>query len=340
MCDHQSSEKMNAHGEDPISPMRRFYNMFPYPNRFFFVRPLREGSLTTHGGFFRLIESRETSLARKIWERQRLIPQTPPEGMIKKLDEGFTENEKILLVGCGTDEPLLFRILHPNNKIVALDLSERSLRRASLRTALFGHEKNNKTAFYTGDFSTIPISEIDAPFNYIQCFGVLHHQKNPKDFLFKLVEALAPCGILRVMIYSYSGRKLERKIQSLQAGLWRPNSSGWTIRRRQLLFWVRQVFSLLLKTDKNWGERFRYLGTSTASVADALLHPSDPGLKPSELVRWAEEAGLSLLFCEAKIHPIGWRAGIENAEQTLDEILLAEKESNIVSNLTFVFKKS
>ncbi len=339
MCDHQSSEEVNAHCDDSISPMRRFYNMFPYPNRFLFARPLREGSLTTHGGFFRLIAKNETYLARKIWGYQRSISQTRPEDSIRKLDESFGSNEKILLVGCGTDEPLLFRILHPNSKIVALDLSERSLKRASLRTAFFGHERGNKTVFRAGDFSSIPISEIGAPFNYIQCFGVLHHQKKPRDFFFKLVDALAPKGILRVMIYSYSGRKLERKIQSLHSELWLSSPSTWMLRRRQFFFWARQISSVFLKTNQNWGDRFRYLGTSSASVADALLHPSDPGLKPSDLVGWAKEAGLSIVFCEAKIHPEGWRAGIENTEQTLNEILIAENESNIVSNLTFVFMK-
>jgi SAM-dependent methyltransferase len=312
--------------------------MFPYPNRFLLARPSREGSLTSHGGFFRIIENGKFEIARRIWAIQRSAHSLAKRTIFQIIEEEFSESAKILLVGCGTDEPLLFRTLHPQNRISAIDLSSKSVSRAKLKLAMFGNE-SHKTNFVVGDFLTQVLPKEWTAFDYIQSFGVIHHQNDPKLFFEKLVTILAPRGVLRVMVYSCTGRRLERKIQSKNIELWQQNSSCWQIRKEHISMFVSHILSFFLLGKTGWRNRFRYLGASPSSVADALLHPSDPGLSPAQLCQWAKNSGLKTLFCEANVYSKGWIAGIENPEEILSEILLAESNSNLVSNITLVFQK-
>jgi hypothetical protein len=87
--------------------------------------------------------------------------------------------------------------------------------------------------------------------------------------------------------------------------------------------------------------RFRYLGIgpSLAPVADALLHPCDPGLDPELLGKWIAQLGLKLVYCTAKSGRDGWLVGIDEPMQTWDSILERERAADLISNIEIIIAR-
>jgi hypothetical protein len=204
----------------------------------------------------------------------------------------------------------------------------------------FLNKRQGRTTLIAEDFCAVSQEKLGANFNMVQCYGVLHHQKNPWPFVDKLMSITAPKGILRIMIYSASGRRLERRVQNAQSAVWNKNTSELSVRMRHWKLWLWQMANHAGLWGKASRNRFRYLGTNKSTVADAFLHPSDHVLNPDELVRHFTARGFHLIFCEAKIWEKGWVAGIENVELAWREILEAEKRCNLVSNIVLTFERS
>lgn len=362
-----------------LDKMRRFYELFPYPNRSWFVEPQLLGSCLAHAGFCKLLGERALC-TQKVWHALRTtksiaqVSQALDQDTEQLMEAKFPPSKRICLVGCGTDEPLLFRKLHPQNEIVGLDLSAKALTKARGKLRLLRLKSlvgfpvvMGRTHLLQGDATAILEKGELGGFDHIQCFGVLHHQPNPEDMFAAMVKSLLPGGTIRLMIYSHKGRRLERRIQSRYAALWQEavgendgrgasceNHSGnkngknksstsgqaaWTKLKFEYLalrFW--QFYNLALNSGST-SYRFRYLGFNGASVADALLHPSDPGLPPENLMHWAKLAKLRLVFCEARVDSDGWVAGFADAPQVWDRICEADAKDGLLSNIVAVFKK-
>ncbi len=330
--------------------MRRFYEIFPYPGRPFFVRPKAEFNLTSHAAFSHWTHSLPHR-AREVWAMQKYSSVTLANLLVRSriLNEFETEystDKKILLAGCGTDEPLLFKVLHPNHQIIGIDLSRRSLRLARLKlkwNSLFQFFGKNKSSMrlLEGDVTEVLNQEKLGHFDHIQCFGVLHHQPNPKAMLQSLSDSLSVGGTLRLMIYSETGRRLERRIQNRFQNLWKSQSRFKFSLLAKVLgnffvlrFWHLANFILQRSALRN---RFRYIGMNGAALADAFMHPSDPGVSPTDVVHWAIEMGLKLSFCEAKIENEGRIAGFQDAHLQFENIARAEKSGQLLSNVVLIF---
>ena len=191
------------------------------------------------------------------------------------------EAEKILIAGCGTFAPYPMAVANPDVSITALDLSERSLRRAQWHCLLHGRRN---VAFRCGDLSGKQV--IEGRFGLIDSFGVLHHLKEPLAGLKVLAGHLVPGGILRIMLYSRYARREEESIRRAfkMLGIQSPDSA------RRLLHKAKpgsRLAGFLAASDE----------TATASgLADALLHPCVQTYRVDELLEMITLAGLELLL--------------------------------------------
>jgi SAM-dependent methyltransferase len=354
-----------------LARMRLFYNLFPYPNRSRFLSPDPEAQLVAHAGFPRLMAEGKEETARALWRSYRSprvlgVPGWPgiarfPDGTGRcrreELESHFPAAERIALVGCGTDEPLLMRLLHPDNPLQAMDLSRRSLLiarskeafarlRARLRPG--GRALRGKTTYVAGDAAALLRAGPPGTYSHIQCFGVLHHQEDPGALLAAMFHALAPGGTLRLMVYSHRGRRLERRIQARYSALWEGAEDWFRVPPLvgRLLWENAKLF--LWRVAKGWFgrragavRRFRYLGHSRAVVADALMHPSDPGLPLPDLAARVDGLGAQLLFCEAKEERDGWICGFGpgDADAAWRRIVEADACDALLSNVVAILRK-
>lgn len=316
-----------------IERMQFFYELFPYPNRPFFLKPKPSGSIEAHAGFAQLIS------------HERIDPANLDDVKLRDVRHAFSDQKRIALVGCGTDEPLLFRALHPHNPIVAIDLSHKSLLRAERK--IRWHNFKPVTLIH-GDAQTALAHS--PKFDHIQCFGVLHHQPNPKHFFEVLAESLESSGTLRVMIYSSSGRRLERGIQRKFSSCWQSIQNCDELRgfrqffkslqlnwiAIQLLVW-RVVLPFVSNRSKSM--RFKYVKPSRARLADAFLHPSDHALHLKDLLKWADEFGLKVISYKAKSYELGQINSLSTSKISLQTLVDEEERGNISTNIVLVFKK-
>lgn len=314
-----------------LDRMQFFYELFPYPNRPFFIKPDPKGSYESHAGFAQIIAGNH---------------DLPPGHQINDLKlrdvrTAFAKDKKIALIGCGTDEPLLFRLLHPQNPITGFDLSQRSLLKAHYK--IRWHQLK-PVRFIPGDASVALKDE--GLFDHIQCFGVLHHQPEPEKLLRTIAESLTPDGTLRLMIYSRNGRRLERGIQRKFIGLWErlwPSAQTQSKTAARHIRWTS--FKLLcwriclpfISNGKS--NRFGYIGLSSARVADALLHPSDHPLSLREVLTWSSKYGLRLIAHRAKSYELGCLNSHASPQTPIQTLVCEEERGNICSNIVLVFKK-
>lgn len=115
---------------------------------------------------------------------------------------GQKKRPKILVAGCGTFEPVVVAMANPDSEIVAVDLSEASLKK--LRWQLQARGLSQRVRLWKGDFQKLP--EYD--FDYILATGVLHHLEDPEQGLRALLERSSAKPVLRIMLYSRWGRSL------------------------------------------------------------------------------------------------------------------------------------
>lgn len=185
--------------------------------------------------------------------------------------------ERILIAGCGSFSPYPFALANPQTRITALDLSEKSLRRARLHCLL---HRLNRVEFVAGDLcerDTAP-----GPFGLIDCFGVLHHLEDPPAGMLALAGRLGEGGILRVMVYSRYTRREEESIR----------------RALRILHVQRpeQVLEMVRRSRK--GSRLREFFESSDEVsfrsglADALLHPRVKTYRIDEFMELVGKSGL------------------------------------------------
>lgn len=220
------------------------------------------------------------------------------------------EARNILVAGCGTFAPYPWSVANPDVPITALDLSERSLRRARLHCVF--HGRWNIT-YRCGDLSDQ--SAVAGRFGLIDAYGVLHHLPDPLEGLKTLACRLVQGGILRIMVYSRYARREEE-----------------SIRRALRLLNIdspRHAFGILRRAAP--GSRLaNFLNASDevrtrSGLADALLHPTVKTYRIDELLRMVSWAGLEVkLFAH-----YGAR---ENPAEEIERLRIMERDRRSPGN--------
>lgn len=187
---------------------------------------------------------------------------------------------RILIAGCGSFAPYPFAVANPQTDITALDLSDRSLKRARLHCLLHGCRN---VTFRCGDL--LDPASTDGRFDLIDAFGVLHHLDDPLAGLRALEARLVDGGILRVMLYSRYGRREEESIRRAfrLLGVHDPASAKQLIRRSRPGSRLREY------SDTSDEAAFE------SGLADALLHPSVQTFRIDGLMELIRQSGLQPL---------------------------------------------
>jgi SAM-dependent methyltransferase len=114
-----------------------------------------------------------------------------------------SRGKNILVAGCGTGyEPLNLASIYPEARVVGVDLSGPSLAYARRKAEEFGI---GNVEFLQGDI--LEIDRIGEQFDLVSSVGVLHHMEDPLEGWQKLVDCLAPDGLMKIALYSETARK-------------------------------------------------------------------------------------------------------------------------------------
>jgi SAM-dependent methyltransferase len=228
------------------------------------------------------------------------------------------EANRILIAGSGTFAPYPFAVANPDAHITAIDLSERSLRRARWHCLLHGR---HNISYNCGDF--VEHDVIQGKFGMIDSFGVLHHLEKPLAGLKKLESHLMPGGILRIMLYNRYARREED-----------------SIRRAFKLLGINSVEKArtLLNKAVSGSRLSNYLNYSdepgTASgLADALLHPRVHTYTVEGLLELISQTDLELLM-------FAHSDALENPEDEILRLKELEQRREFSGNYVIYLRKN
>jgi SAM-dependent methyltransferase len=109
----------------------------------------------------------------------------------------------LLVAGCGTGyEAVMFGMIFPDARITAVDLSRTSLAYAAMKAR--DHKLGN-IRFAHADI--LKLGELATRYDYIASAGVLHHMEDPFAGWTVLRGLLKPDGLMRIGLYSQTGRR-------------------------------------------------------------------------------------------------------------------------------------
>ena len=239
---------------------------------------------------------------------------------------------RALVAGGGTGDVAIMLAQHladrvPGGHVDYLDLSAASQAVARARAEVRGL---TNITFRQGSITEPP--DFAAPFDYIDCCGVLHHLPDPDLGVRCLADLLRPGGGMGIMVYGVLGRT---GVYPAQAAL-RALAPEPDMRRRLKV--LRQM--LRDAPETNWLKRNPFLSSLSdddAALADLLLHPIDRAYTVPEVAALADQAGLtvSALMVPARYDPATYLSDKDLLKRArklawLDACALAENLSGAI----------
>ena len=152
------------------------------------------------------------------WTSIKLNPEPLPfDEIIKRFRLKLINNKidmsaslNVLIAGCGTGRQSIdIATNYKNSKIIAIDLSLRSLAYAKRKTQELGI---TNIRYMQADI--LDLAKLGQQFDIIECGGVLHHMKNPMAGWQVLKDCLKAGGLMRIGLYSDIGRQYVVKTRS------------------------------------------------------------------------------------------------------------------------------
>ncbi len=290
-----------------IYAVRSLYETYPYPNYPLLAKPRWQEGWLTSGAF-------NSALAGSITGET-----------VKSLQKN------ILIAGCGEILPAVICANEPySNKILAVDLSQRSIQRAKFRCAseLF------RLKFRQSDLIELLAQEKNT-FDHIDCYGVLHHLANPVSSLDILAQAMTAGATARIMVYNSAARSWIHQWQLVFRNLKLSMLPADVTKSANILFSASQLSPKLAGLLEQMGPS---IFTNRTRFVDTFLHPREARVSAEQWFTGLKKVGLRLigLFdryeeCDELPNPL-W--GI--SEETIEQHILAGRFSN---NLEILLQK-
>lgn len=196
--------------------------------------------------------------------------------------QSFRNGFRALVAGGGTGDATIFlaeQLRATDAQIVHLDMSEASIALAKERARIRGL---NNITWVHDSLLNLPRLGL-APFDYINCSGVLHHLADP-DLGFRALRAvLKPDGAIGLMVYATAGRTGVYQMQALMRLV-----NGAQADEQRKIANTRDLLASL--PPSNWFKRSEDLHhdhkAGDAGIYDLLLHSQDRSYSVGELFDW------------------------------------------------------
>jgi SAM-dependent methyltransferase len=206
----------------------------------------------------------------------------------------YRDDPSILVAGCGTAQAAKHALRWPRARVIGIDVSATSVR---FTEAL--KRKHDIANLEVRQLSLERAAELNVRFDQIVCTGVLHHLPDPPAGLTALRDALAPGGVLYLMVYAPYGRTGIYMVQDLcrRLGI-RPVAEEIPALVAALgALPAEHPLAALLRRAPD----FR----NASALADALLHPQDRAYSVPQLFDFIRDAGLAFVrwFRQAPYNP-------------------------------------
>ena len=197
------------------------------------------------------------------------------------------EQPRILDAGCGTGVSTDYLChLNPGADVVGVDISDGALAVARERLERSGARREVRS-LRQQQRSLLDLGD-EAPFDYVNSVGVLHHLREPEAGLSSLAGLLAPEGLLHLFLYADAGRweihRTQKALTLLQAG-----TGGDGLRLGRNLFeTLPESNRLRCHHERRWAVDC----APDANFADMYLHPQETSYDLERLFSFIETAGL------------------------------------------------
>lgn len=194
---------------------------------------------------------------------------------------------RILVAGCGTGRHAIdVASRFAGATVLAVDLSRRALAYAARRAAAVGAEA---VRFAQADI--LELGVLDDRFDLIESLGVLHHLDDPERGWRVLTGLLAPGGLMRIGLYTETGRRAVTAARALVAGHGlTPTPAG-----------IRAARALIRALPEGHPARGVTASTDfyTASgCRDLVFHVREHALALSDIAAMADRLGLAVIGVE------------------------------------------
>ena len=199
--------------------------------------------------------------------------------------QSFKHGFRALVAGGGTGDATIFlaeqlRALGAlDAEVVHLDMSTASIALAQERAQIRGL---TNIRWINDSLLNLPTLGL-APFDYINCCGVLHHLQDPALGMKALRSVLKPSGAIGLMVYATTGRT---GVYQMQALLRLVNGDENDAQRK--ITHTRDLLGSL--PASNWFKRGEALhhdhNRGDAGIYDLLLHSQDRSYSVDELFDW------------------------------------------------------
>lgn len=181
------------------------------------TEPLRERAIARDLPALTPVEDRTSKLVREMYEEspfprwnQPVLGNALPLAQhlrgalpLQTIPDSQVPRPVVLVAGCGTGlHAILAATTYREAQVLAIDLS-----RASLAYAQRKAQQLNITNVRFAQADILKVGSLPERFDVIECFGVLHHLREPAAGLAQLNMLLRPGGYMMLGLYSEIGRR-------------------------------------------------------------------------------------------------------------------------------------
>jgi len=190
---------------------------------------------------------------------------------------------EILVVGCGTNQAALCAFTNRDCHVVGIDISEASL----------DHERllKDKHGLDNLELRQLPIEHVEdlkQSFDFISSTGVLHHLPDPDRGLRSLRDALAPHGVMSLMLYAQYGRTGVYMLQEALRLLGSDQDADGLAMIRHVLEAIPDRHPVQQYVENALPVDLAY----EAGLVDTFLHTTDRAYTVPQVLQFARAGGL------------------------------------------------